>query len=207
MTRYVAFLRGINVGGHRVTMDQLRAHFADLGFTGVTTFIASGNVIFERRATTPAALERMIEKHLATALGYATGTFVRTLPELTAIVNFRAFPAARDNAPEFSRYIFFLRAAADPALTAALEKLNSSMDELRAHGREIHWLCRGKISQDGTAWKPLDKLLRAARVDCTSRNLRTVEQIVAQFSGAGNAAGPARVIRDGKSPRGRPRKA
>ena len=46
MLQYIAFLRGINVGGHRVKMDRLRAIFAELGLKDVSTFIASGNVLF-----------------------------------------------------------------------------------------------------------------------------------------------------------------
>jgi len=46
MTRYIAFLRAINVGGHTVKMDTLRALFESLGFLNVETFIASGNVLF-----------------------------------------------------------------------------------------------------------------------------------------------------------------
>lgn len=47
MTRYFAFLRAINVGGHVVKMDRLRQVFESLAFSNVETFIASGNVIFE----------------------------------------------------------------------------------------------------------------------------------------------------------------
>ena len=46
MTHYVALLRGINVGGHVVKMDRLRALFAEAGLSGAQTFIASGNVLF-----------------------------------------------------------------------------------------------------------------------------------------------------------------
>ena len=51
MPRYIAFLRAVNVGGRIVKMDALRAHFEAAGFTGVETFIASGNVIFSSDAT------------------------------------------------------------------------------------------------------------------------------------------------------------
>ena len=47
MARYVAFLRGMNLGRRRITNDALRAEFEALGFGGVATFLASGNVIFE----------------------------------------------------------------------------------------------------------------------------------------------------------------
>ena len=43
MSRYAAFLRGMNVGGHRLSNDELRSHFAALGFAEVATFRASGN--------------------------------------------------------------------------------------------------------------------------------------------------------------------
>jgi len=47
MPRYVALLRGINLGGHTVKMDRLKKLFEELGLKNVETFIASGNVIFE----------------------------------------------------------------------------------------------------------------------------------------------------------------
>ena len=50
-TRYLAFLRGMNVGGHRVSMEDLRAIFVELKFGNVETFIASGNVIFDTSGT------------------------------------------------------------------------------------------------------------------------------------------------------------
>ena len=50
MTRYIAFLRAINVGGHTVKMAELKRLFEALGFTNVETFIASGNVIFDSSA-------------------------------------------------------------------------------------------------------------------------------------------------------------
>ena len=52
MPRYITFLRAINVGGHTVKMDRLREIFESLGFANVETFIASGNVVFERRRET-----------------------------------------------------------------------------------------------------------------------------------------------------------
>ena len=77
MPRFVAFLGGINVGGHRVTMDRLRAEFEALGFQNVSTFIASGNVLFEATGSA-SSLESKIEVRLAEQLGYAVPTFVRS---------------------------------------------------------------------------------------------------------------------------------
>lgn len=90
--RYVALLGGVNVGGHRVKMEALRALFEGLGFAGVATFIASGNVIFESDDADGAALEGLIERRLGEALGYRVPTFIRTLEELRAVAAYEPFP-------------------------------------------------------------------------------------------------------------------
>src|SRR5512141_1995213 len=91
MPKYVAFLRAINVGSHTVKMDQLRSLFEALKFANVETFIASGNVIFDVKTTNTQSLERKIEKHLEQSLGYEVVTFVRSIPELQEIANYRPF--------------------------------------------------------------------------------------------------------------------
>jgi uncharacterized protein (DUF1697 family) len=60
----VAFLRAINVGGHTVTMNALKAHFRDAGFSNVESFIASGNIVFQSKSANAAAVERKIELRL-----------------------------------------------------------------------------------------------------------------------------------------------
>lgn len=82
MTQYIAFLRGINVGGHNVKMEDLRDHFTELGFSNVRSYIQTGNIFFETQDTLAHALSRTIEKHLESKLGYEVPTFVRTIPEL-----------------------------------------------------------------------------------------------------------------------------
>ena len=90
--KYVAFLRAINVGGHVVKMEMLRAYFEALGLSNVETFIASGNVIFESRAKLE-LLQARIEHHLHASLGYEVATFIRTLAEVHAVSRYRPFDA------------------------------------------------------------------------------------------------------------------
>ncbi|MGH2517440.1 MAG: DUF1697 domain-containing protein, partial [Ktedonobacterales bacterium] len=78
---------GINVGGHQVKMERLRDLFAELSFTGVRTYIQSGNVFFESPRDDRAALTSTIEQHLRTALGYDVPVFLRTVPELERILD------------------------------------------------------------------------------------------------------------------------
>src|SRR5450755_4384366 len=90
--RYIAFLRGMNLGKRRLPMSRLKELFEELGFGGVETFIASGNVLFSSKVTDTQALELKIARHLEAALGYAVDTFVRTAKEVAAIGGAKIFP-------------------------------------------------------------------------------------------------------------------
>ena len=92
--RYIAFLRAINVGGHTVRMEELRRLFERMGAAQVQTFIASGNVIFESAAA-PDVLEQQLEAGLEKALAFPVTTFLRTVPEVSAIARSQVFPGAR----------------------------------------------------------------------------------------------------------------
>src|ERR1700742_487088 len=94
MPRHVALLRGINVGGHTVKMQLLRERFESLGFSNVETVIASGNVVFESPEKSGPSLEKKIERCLEEALGYQVATFLRTVPELSAVVQEQPFNLA-----------------------------------------------------------------------------------------------------------------
>ena len=91
MPRYFAFLRAVNVGGHVVKMEQLRQLFASLSFSGVETFIASGNVVFETLSKDTRLLEKQIEARLADTFGYEIVTFIRTGAELAGIAGYQPF--------------------------------------------------------------------------------------------------------------------
>lgn len=181
--RWVAFLRGMNVGGHRITMDRLRAHFEALGLADPTTFLASGNVAFLAPAGDAAALERRIEAHLREALGYAVDTFVRTPAELAAVVGAGVFDPADVAAPGHSVQVGFLREAMRAAEAARVAEFDTDRDLLRVRGRELFWLCRGRMSDTTVDWKTLEKTVP---MRSTIRNLNTVRKIAAKYP-----AGPA----------------
>jgi len=83
---YIALLRGINVGGHTVKMDALRALFGDLGFERVRSYIQTGNVFFESGDTDRQKLRTKIERHLLQALGYRVATCLRTVEDLERLI-------------------------------------------------------------------------------------------------------------------------
>ena len=86
MTRYIALLRGINVGGHRAKMIHLRELFSSIGFSNVRTFINSGNVFFDTDDLDKQRLAKVIEQRLYATLRYEVPTFLRTTTELQSIL-------------------------------------------------------------------------------------------------------------------------
>ena len=94
--RYVAFLRGINMIGHRpVKMDTVQKVFEQMDHQHVKTLGASGNVLFETSEVDQIALSKEIEEKLETAFGYSIRVVVRTLPEIQTLVEsdpFKSIP-------------------------------------------------------------------------------------------------------------------
>ncbi|MFN7161213.1 MAG: DUF1697 domain-containing protein [Candidatus Gracilibacteria bacterium] len=85
--KYLAFLRGINVGGHhKVKMDDLKKIFVDLGFLNVKTVIASGNVYFESTESDAVLLRNHIEEALLQTFSFAIPTIIRTQKEIQDLV-------------------------------------------------------------------------------------------------------------------------
>ena len=178
VARYIALLRAINVGGHVVTMDALRAVFESLRFANVATFIASGNVIFDGPSVSVAELEQTIEQHLAAKLGYPVATFVRTPGELGAVVAARPFGADDPLDAGHALSVGFVKSPPTPAAAAALLALAGDVDDFRIIGREIFWRCRVRTSDSKFSGARLEKLLSGP---VTFRNITTIRKLAARY--------------------------
>lgn len=176
--RLVAFLRAINVGGHVVTMEALRRHFAGLGFQNVETFIASGNVIFSARSAGGAALEKKIETRLHKVLGYEVKTFVRTDAEVAAIARHEPFTPAQLKTA-MSLNVGFLAAPLAAAGRKALRSLESDLDDFQLHEREVYWLSRVRQGDSKMSNIVFERTV-GARV--TFRGVKTVAKLVAKYA-------------------------
>jgi uncharacterized protein (DUF1697 family) len=84
MTRYAAFLRGVNLGKRTVKSAELKTAFEAMGFTDVKTLLASGNVLFD--AKSGKGLKDKIEAGLKEQFGFAIGTVLRSIDELRKMV-------------------------------------------------------------------------------------------------------------------------
>src|ERR1700722_559912 len=86
--KYVAFLRGVNVGGNRkVPIGDLRDSFASLDFGSVKTLLNSGNVVFQSDETNISHLESKIEEELEKKFGWQIATIIRSQKDLQEIVD------------------------------------------------------------------------------------------------------------------------
>lgn len=179
--RLVAFLRGINLGGRRVKMAELRGHLEALGLEGVATFLASGNVVFdapEDGGRDLAAVEEAIEAHLEEALGYDVGTLVRPLRDLGRIPRLDVVVDAIEEG--FTPHVIFVRGAVEPEMVAGLRRLEDDDDRFHALEREVVWLRRGRMSDAPFSTRELEAALGG--VANTMRNLNTVRRIVDRFA-------------------------
>jgi len=179
MTRHVAFLRAINVGGHTVKMDRLRALFEELRLGNVETFIASGNVLFDSASKSTATLEARIERHLEQALVYEVATFIRPLDSLADVVASHPFSTFEEDGHALS--IGFLKAPYDAERGRRLSALQNDYDEFHLREREVYWLCHGRMSDSKVWGTALDKALAA---QATFRNITTVRKLAAKSPNA-----------------------
>jgi len=177
MTRYIAFLRAINVGGHTVKMEALRHLFETLGFQDVETFIASGNVIFQTPFEDAALLESTIASELKNALGYDVATFIRTEAELTRLAAHQAFPQPEVDAA-VSNNVAFLANPLNEEEKHKVMALTSEIDHFAVHGREIYWLCGKRQSESTFSNAVLEKTLG---VKSTIRGMNTITRMVSSL--------------------------
>jgi uncharacterized protein (DUF1697 family) len=178
MERYVAFLRGMNLGNRRIKSPELKKHFEAMGLEDVATFRASGNVIFaDPSGDSEAKLGKRVEKELDERLGYDVAVFLRSFAEVTTIAAEEPFkPAAIEKSKGKPQVNLLARKPTAAAKKKALA-LAGPDDEVAFSGREMHWLPSTGLSETEVDLKALDKALGKG----TMRTLGTIEQIAAKY--------------------------
>lgn len=173
MKKYIALLRGINVGGHRkIKMDDLKAMFRSMGFENVATYIQSGNVVFEASQEEPDDLSSRISMQIDTTFGHDVPVLIRTPDELDAIM--KALPFKQKEG--WKGYISFLSGEPSSELKQKLESESSGIEKFRFRERELY-----SFIDKQTEEKPLFSngfVEKKLTVIATSRNLRTVQNIL-----------------------------
>jgi len=171
MTRYAAFLRGVNVGGVNLKMAQVAKAFEEAGFTSVRTILASGNVLLESRAGVD-AVRKKAETALRDAFGYDAWVLAYDIETVRAISD--NFPFEREVEGQHS-YVTFVTDKKVIDELAALGK-DAGPDEKVKRGKGvIYWQ-----APKGTLGTTIGKTMAMKRYksSTTTRNLRTIDKVL-----------------------------
>jgi uncharacterized protein (DUF1697 family) len=181
MSRYAAFLRGINLGRHRrISSAELRSRFEEMGFRDVGTFRTSGNVIFGTGREPLAEMARRIEEGLAESLGYEVSIFLRTAGEIRAVAHHQPFPRTRVEAARGKLQVMLLSAKPASRVRKGVLALATEEDKLAFGDRELYWLPSGSTRDSTLDLKAIGKLLGST----TMRTKGTLDQMAAKhFAG------------------------
>jgi uncharacterized protein (DUF1697 family) len=172
MTRYAAFLRGVNVGGVNLKMAEVTKAFEDAGFTAVRTILASGNVLLESRAGVD-AVRTKAEKALRDKFGYDAWVLAYDIDTVAAISE--NFPFERELDGHHS-YVTFVTDEKVLDELAALAKDAGSHEKIERGEGVIYWQVPNKGTLDTTIGKTMGK--KRYKSSTTTRNLRTLDKVL-----------------------------
>ena len=172
MAKYIAFLRGINVGNIRIKMTDLKAAFDNMGFTDVVTYLQTGNVVFYSDKTLD-VIKPSLEKGLSDTFKYNAYVLLYPFDVLTAIITACPFESSTTR----HNYVMFI---SNPAIFDELHTLSRGLGEeaqlIEAGNGVLYWQVEIGKSLD----TPFAKLTAKAKYkSCvTVRNINTLEKMV-----------------------------
>ena len=176
MHRYVAFLRGMNLGRRRIKNLELCAVFEGMGFESVAAFLASGNVVFEAEEGDAGVVAEMIEVGLQRALGYEVPTFLRSADEVRVIAGYEPFSGFSGERSGKLQVAMLKDAPRRPARDSVLG-MACEEDMLEVVGRELYWWPEENLSSSELDLKAVEGILGPM----TIRTKGTIERLTKRF--------------------------
>ncbi len=171
--RYVALLRGINVGGNNmIKMETLRSTFESLGFENVKSYINSGNLAFDSAKTDDGKLAKTIHDAIQSEFGFDISVMVRPISEVQEIVEWNPFDGQFESHKDV--HIFFLNDKLTDEQEALLLEQGSENEMFAIFGRHVACLLKIHITDSAIGKGFIDKKLKIA---ATARNWRTVKML------------------------------
>lgn len=175
MTKYVAFLRAVNVGKRTVKMEGLRQLLDTAGFKNVTTYIQSGNVMFASGSGNAASLSDKIEKLLLKNYGFEVPTIIRSVAALEAVVKQTPFTGIVPD-KSIQVYISFLSGPVGPHAPQVIASLQSAAETLHMTDTEVYTLIKKDLVPKGL--DTIAQLEKKLGIPCTTRNWATVNKVI-----------------------------
>jgi uncharacterized protein (DUF1697 family) len=180
VSKYAAFLRGINLGRRRrVSGAELRSLFERLGFRDVGSFRTSGNVVFDADRESRSELTTRIEDGLARSLGYPVTIFLRTAGEVRAIAGHQPFAPKLVDASKGKLQVALLASGPSAGTRKEVLALATDEDRLAFGDRELYWLPSGGTMDSTLDFGAIERLLGAT----TMRTKGTLDQLAAKYFG------------------------
>ena len=176
---YVAFLRGINVGGkNKLPMKDLVEMFVTAGAEDVRSYIQSGNVLFRASPGVAARLSGQITTQIATSFGYRTPVILRTVDQLRGVISDNPFLKA--GAAEETLHVMFLADLPSPTNVDNLDPDRSPPDRFIVRGREVYLQLPNGVANSKFTNNYFDSKLATTS---TGRNWRTVTKLLELMGG------------------------
>ena len=175
MIKYIAILRGINVGGRRkILMKDLRELFQDLGFKEVSTYIQSGNVFFYSKKQDKNKIADQIEKAIAKKYDFEVPVIIRTIEEIANAITTNPF--YEEDSSEIERlHLTFLKNTPSEDALQAIQTIDHSPDKFKIIGLHVFIYCEGKYHTSKLTNAFFEKKLK---VSTTTRNWKTVLKLM-----------------------------
>jgi uncharacterized protein (DUF1697 family) len=171
--RYIALLRGVNVGGKTIVkMERFRDLLAANGFANVKTYIQSGNAIFDHDSNDANEIEMLVEAIIEREF-FKTPVIARTFTEFRSILDENPFKNERFEEKLF--HIAFLKTAPDNAQSELMESKSNAGETYAVRGREVYCFLREGVADSVLGKKFIDNKLK---IPSTARNMRTIGKII-----------------------------
>jgi len=184
---FVALLRGVNVGGNNmISMSALKKSFESIGFTHVSTYINSGNIIFNAKDDDARKLEQQIERMLAKDYQLDSKVVVRSLAEMEKLV--QSLPRGWDGDSNWRYNVIFLRHTIDSEDILAELPSNDEIEEVVYRPGTVLWAAHvDRISKSKMTKLSSRKIFQ----DMTVRNLNTTKKLHELMQKAARASHPS----------------
>jgi len=171
--RYIALLRGINVGGNTmIKMSELKAAFENLGFENVVSYVNSGNLAFDTRKSAEPKLASKIEQAVENIIDKQVLVMVRERSSINEVLERNPFEGQYETHKQM--HVLFLKESVPPDKQKEILGLATDHERIAIRGREIYALLLGGMAESLLGRGLLEKKLK---MPMTARNWRTVEKL------------------------------
>lgn len=174
MKTYIAFLRGINVGGQKkIKMADLRESLLKSQLKNVRTYIQSGNIIFDTSISEPSKMEMVVKEAIKSDFGFEVPVIIKTPLEIQEILNNNPFKAETNLK---GLYFALLHEIPENELVVAFKKLRFENEDFHYTLSCVYLNCKMGAGKAKLSNNLIENKLR---VTATTRNLNTMQKMVA----------------------------